>query len=559
MTATPLQTHYVRWHSLRLSLALQHFQRSHPEPDRTILGFLFAHHWLHREVHPDYHPQVAKALDHPRLLNPMASTLFMPTKTRDERDLIVDVLTMLDQYNQPPPDAIPITQHKPSPEDFLNTWQGLGLFRSPYKESVRHIGRKEKVTLNDLGGTHDQERVSLVDSLAGTLANDPPPPWNKIALIPRMTCPQSCRHCLFIWRPSLKNTPDPKPLLRWINQSTTNLLFTGGDLTPDLDLFFHAIATLEHITTFAILLNADLAHSQERADSLFAQATNALHQRPQQAAKAKVVLQISFDEYHQEIIANHRGELKERIPVSHIAHIVMASANHSDCQLALIHKQNSLNFSTRLFETGIFSRLTDELASHGWTITDIHWQTSPRPKEHPANPQQQGGVIREAHVFLHGPKVSTSFFFMSSCIDALGRAELLYPAEYVRETRLLKSWLDNASEIPECDPFDTDPMLWVNGHVTLFGAITLWMGHFFSEGERLFARWHHDPLIRALQRWDRRLLTAHQAFDPHKHQRLLERASSPHHLLQAMLQDSRARLFITQWLHHHDTTTSSTP
>ncbi|MBF0419236.1 MAG: hypothetical protein HQL78_03630 [Magnetococcales bacterium] len=546
MSLTPLQTHYVRWHSLRLSQVLQRFQRSHPEPDRTILGFLFAHHWLKREVHPVYRHQVAKILDHPHLLHPMASTLLLQTENRDDVHFINHILEKLET----------ITHHKPSSRDVLTRWQDLRLFASPYKESVRRIGRQEKAILNDLGGENDQQRVALVDSLAKD--HPPPPPWDKIALIVRMSCPQSCRHCLFIWRPSLKNTPDPEPLLQWINQSTTNLLFTGGDLSPDLDLFYHAIATLEHITTFAILLNADLARSREAAESLFARANHALQQRPARVAKARVVLQISFDEYHQEILANHRGELKERIPVSHIAHILIASARYSDCQVALIHKQHSLNFSTRLFETGIFARLRAELATHAWHIRDIHWQTSPRFKEHPVNPLQNGGVIREAHVLLRGPSDSTSFFFMSSCIDALGRAQLLDPAEYVRETLLLRDWLDWSSPIPECDPFDTDPMVWVNGHVTLFGAITLWMGNFYREGERVFARFRQDPLIRALQQWDRRLLTAHQAFNPHGHQQLVKTASSPHHLLQTMFQDSKARLFVTQWLIRHDTETSST-
>ncbi len=58
------------------------------------------------------------------------------------------------------------------------------------------------------------------------------------------------------------------------------------------------------------------------------------------------MLQISFDEFHQEVVVDRKGELSERIPVTKIANIVEAAPKfHDEIQLCLLHKQGYLNFS----------------------------------------------------------------------------------------------------------------------------------------------------------------------------------------------------------------------
>ncbi|MBF0604871.1 MAG: hypothetical protein HQL07_14405 [Nitrospirae bacterium] len=535
MAMTPSQDlliHYVQWHQRRLVEALRRFRFEHSGQDEMVLAFLFARHWLVREVHPNYRTQVAAVLassGYPA----WASSVLM------DRAFDVSDADWIDQIGHRLADGGRTVR------DIASAWQGLGLFATTTRDAVRHGGRVEKKVMEELGGPQDRRRMALVDALEERDA--PVLSWEKMAFIPRMACPQSCRHCMFIWRPPLKNLPDFKPLFKTINHQTTNLLFTGGDLTKDLDLFYDAIATMDRVETFAILLNGQLARSQEEADLLFARLHHALGQRPSSFAGARVVVQISCDEYHQEILANRHGALAERIPVAHCARLIIAGAGSNQCQVALVHKQNSLNFSTQLFQKGVMGRLLAELKSRNWNVDGIQWHTSPRPKEHPSQPSSRHGVICEAMIALVGPGSSaTMVHFVSSCIEPQGRAETLDRSEYVHEKLVLQEWL--AGHPPRMDPFDWDPMVWRNGHVTVFGAIHLWMGNYFEEGMRVFSRLHKDPLIRALQNFDLALIGAYRAYDPERHRQIMQTAVSPHGVLHAITREAEARLFLTQWL-----------
>jgi len=88
------------------------------------------------------------------------------------------------------------------------------------------------------------------------------------------------------------------------------------------------------------------------------------------------MLQISFDEFHQEVVVSRQGELTERIPVTKIANIVEAAPKYKDeIQLCLLHKQGHLNFSMELFQKGVFARLVNELdlnvsSGHFWGMDE---------------------------------------------------------------------------------------------------------------------------------------------------------------------------------------------
>ncbi len=92
--------------------------------------------------------------------------------------------------------------------------------------------------------------------------------FDKLGLIPAMGCPQTCRHCMFIFCPLMKNTENPEPLYQMVDALTTSVLFTGGDLTRQLHHFYDAIEIMQHVTTFAILLNGDFADSREVTRSI---------------------------------------------------------------------------------------------------------------------------------------------------------------------------------------------------------------------------------------------------------------------------------------------------
>jgi hypothetical protein len=64
---------------------------------------------------------------------------------------------------------------------------------------------------------------------------------------------------------------------------------------------------MQHVTTFAILLNGDFADSREVTKQVLGKMAAAVRRRSVTWAKAKVMLQISFDEFHQEVVVDRQG------------------------------------------------------------------------------------------------------------------------------------------------------------------------------------------------------------------------------------------------------------
>ena len=81
---------------------------------------------------------------------------------------------------------------------------------------------------------------------------------------------------------------------------------------------------MSHVSTCAILLNGDFADMIEITRQVLGKMGAAVRRRSVTGPKEKVMLQISFDEFHQEVVVDRNGELTERIPVTKIANIVEA-------------------------------------------------------------------------------------------------------------------------------------------------------------------------------------------------------------------------------------------
>ncbi|MBF0127332.1 MAG: hypothetical protein HQM02_08995, partial [Magnetococcales bacterium] len=320
--ATPrLLSDYLARGQWRFKEAVNRFNRESPPGPAGVFGGLFAFHWLRREIHPRYREAVLEVSRNPELV--WFTALLQEAGSQEE--FITRFMAHHDL--QHPTDAI-VTQ-----------WNGLGLFQETHAGEVRRIQRQQKNIALETGGPEDRQRMALVDALPARPGGKR---FLKAGFIPRMACPQSCRHCMFVWRPPLRNAPDPDPLLRWINQHGDALLFTGGDLAPELPLFLTAIRTMQQTRSFAILLNGSHADSPENARALFSALHEANRNRPR---PAEVLVQISFDEFHQEIISGADGTLRERIPVSHVANLLQAATEFPAIGLVLLHKQNRLNFS----------------------------------------------------------------------------------------------------------------------------------------------------------------------------------------------------------------------
>ena len=518
----------------------------HAEPLSFPLSYLYVHHWLREHVPDGYRAAVLGPFSSPAraflmdLLDGAADAeAFLrgyitqlraaPGSTLQQRQL----LGLLAAHGN---DAERLTA------EMMSVWRGLGLFTQTAQEAYSALGHQERARYRQALDQEDRERLALVDALP-----DPggEPRFEKLGVIPAMGCPQTCRHCMFIWRPPMRDAPDPGSLLALVNAHTRSVLFTGGDLTRHLDQFLRAIRTMDRVQTFAILLNGDFADDPQRTEQVLGDMSAALRARPKGWPPARVLLQISFDEFHQEVIVERHGRLRERIPVAKIANIVECAPRHPRIQLCLLHKQNALSFSMDVFRRGVFARLAQELGRRGHQVRILTSAPSPRLKRNPLDPGQKGQVLKDAS-FVLARYPDRPILFTSSTIDAYGRATILDPGETVKDRDLLHEVLQGKA--PPGEGFDTDLMFWANGWATLFSAVHICLGDLYQDGgERIFARQRKDPLTAALGRFDLRLLDLYAEVRPDLPARI-EAATSPHHLFHAITEDAAVRLHMTRRL-----------
>lgn len=522
------------------------------QPDADDLAFLlsyvYAFEWLRREVHHGYHADVVA----PFRKGPRAFLMDLLVRSEDATGL---VRAYADHMLREPDESLRERQQvlrllagcdgDPArlTEKVLATWRQLGLLDKTYAEAYRDLAREERERYGGMLGSEDRERLALVDELPDRDAAAPR--FAKLGVIPAMGCPQTCRHCMFIWRPPMRNVPDAGGLYELVADHTDSVLFTGGDLTRHLRHFTRAIREMRPVRTFAILLNGDFADDLPATEAVLQDMADAVRARPRDWPAAQVLLQISFDEFHQEILAGPDGALRERIPVAKIANIVESVPRYRGIQLCLVHKQTALNFSMDVFQKGVFGRLAAELGARGHRVRLIAASPSPRLKRNPQSPTQTGQVVKDASFVLERYP-DRPVLLTSSTIDAYGRAELLDPGEAVDERDLLRQVLGGDTTAAEV--FDTDLMFWFNGWATLFSAVHVCLGNLYEDGaDRVLARHRKDPLTRALRCFDRRLLDYYAEVRDDL-DACIARATSPHHLYHVLTEDPAVRLHMTRRL-----------
>jgi hypothetical protein len=530
--------------------AMRNLLAAEPEADDLsfLLSYVYAFEWLRREVHPRFHAEVVapfrkggrgflmdllvEADDAAGFVGSFLDRMVgLSDEGLRERQ---QVMRLLCSCGNDPERLV---------ERALDAWRRLGLLDQSYSSAYRELARKERERYGGMLGPEDRERLALVDALP-----DPPgpaPAFSKLGVIPAMGCPQTCRHCMFIWRPPMRNVPDPGELYRLVAAHTDSVLFTGGDLTRHLHHFVRAIREMRAVKTFAILLNGDFAGDRATTEAVLRDLAAAVRERPRSWPAARVLLQVSFDEFHQEILADSDGVLRERIPVAKIANIVECAPAHPEIQLCLVHKQTALNFSTDLFQRGVFGRLVEELGRRGQQVQVVAASPSPRLKEHPLEPGRTGRVVKDAS-FVLARHPDRPILLTSSTIDAYGRAALLDPGETVNERALLRRMLEGDDGGDEA--FDTDLMFWLNGWATLFSAVHVCLGNVYEDGaDRVVARHGKDPMTTALRVFDRRLLGYYREVRDDLED-LVDRASGPHHLFHVLTQEPAVRLHLTRRL-----------
>ena len=512
-----------------------------------LMSYVYAWNWLQQNVHSDYQAEVLSTF----AKGPQAFLMEMMLSSNSTAEFIQSYITHWQKYQGQATlqqqQLLQLLEKKGDSfalAEYIETlWNSLHLFDKSFAIAYKDLARQEKNRYADMLGAEDKERLALVDKLPDT---GPLKPFSKLGIIPAMGCPQTCRHCMFIFRPLMNNTDDPGPLYEMINELTTSVLFTGGDLTKHLQHFYNAIAQMKNVTTFAILLNGDFADSREITQQILGKMAAAIRRRSVTWAKAKVMLQISFDEFHQEVVVDRKGGLSERIPVTKVANIVEVAPKFKDeIQLCLLHKQGYLNFSMDLFHKGVFARLVNELGRRGHQLQVLSSAPSSRLKRNPLEPEEPAQLIKDA-TFILTKYPDVHLLLTSSTIDAYGRANMMALHEAVNERDLLKQMLQGKGT--DGETFDKDLMFWFNGWATLFSAVHMCLGNVFEEGMDIIRkRQLKDPLSNALNRFDLRLLDYYRELNDDLDE-IIEKSTSPHHLFHSITEDGVMRLHMTRCL-----------
>ncbi len=512
-----------------------------------LMTYIYAWNWLQQNVFSDYRLEVLAAF----AKGSQAFLMDMLLQSNSTAEFIQSYTNHWKSYQGPAQlqhqQLMQLLNQKGGPQALTeyieSVWNSLHLFDKTFVTAYKDLAKQEKERYADILGPQDKERLTLVDRLPDT---EPLKPFSKLGFVPAMGCPQTCRHCMFIFRPLINNTNDPGQLYQMVDELTTSVLFTGGDLTKQLDHFYNAIESMQHVTTFAILLNGDFADNQEVTRQVLGNMASAIRRRSVTWAKAKVMLQISFDEYHQEVVVDRKGNLTERIPVTKIANIVEAAPKLKDeIQLCLLHKQGFLNFSMELFQKGVFARLVAELGRRGHQLQILSSSPSSRLKRNPLNPDQPAQLIKDA-TFVLSKYPNVPLLLTSTTIDAYGRASMMELHEAVNERDLLKQMLQGKGTGGET--FDKDLMLWFNGWATLFSAVHMCLGNVFEDGlEIIRQRQLKDPLTNALNTFDLRLLDYYAELRDDLDS-IIEKSTSPHHLFHTITEEGEMRLYMTKRL-----------
>ncbi|MCW8901760.1 MAG: hypothetical protein OQK95_13935 [Gammaproteobacteria bacterium] len=517
------------------------------------MSYLYAWFWLRHNVHINYMPQVLETFrgakfaflmdllltDSPeQFIEGYIQHWISSSEALKQRE---ELLSLLESRNN---DA------KQLAKDIFSIWQSFGLFTKDYMVQFKEVSRDERDRYQGMLGKEDLERLALVDALPEPFTeagfNAESQRYSKLGIIPAMGCPQTCRHCMFTWRPPRGKNENPQQVFDFVDQYTDSVLFTGGDLTRQLDYFYVAIRTMRHIKNFALLLNGDFADTPKATNEVMGKMAEAIKSRPKKWPKAMVLLQISFDEFHQEVYVDKHGLLAERIPVAKIANIVERYPKYSgQIQLALLHKQTSLNFSHDVLNKGVVARLAAELVTRGYQMQVVDMKPSPRLKVNPKSPQQTEKVLKDV-TFVLDKHTAAPILLTSSTIDGYGRAALLDEWETVKEKDLLQEVITQGP--PPGESFDIDMMLWFNGWVTLFNAVHICLGDHYKEGmETIMARQRKDPLTHALNKMDRNILK-YYAEIKNDLDKQIKAATGPHHLFHALTEEPEVRLYLTRRL-----------
>jgi len=254
-------------------------EREHAAELSFPMSYVYAWFWLRHNVHPNYMAQVLES--------------FRSAKFSFLMDLLLEesVEKFVEGYIQHWLSSAEMLKQKVElqsllearnnnsqqlSQDMLSIWQSFSLFNENYMVQFKQVSREERDRYEGMLGEEDLQRLALVDALPEPHFDAAKARYSKLGIIPAMGCPQTCRHCMFTWRPPRGKNEEPQQVFDIVNKHTDSVLFTGGDLTKQLDYFYTAIRTMSKIKNFALLLNGDFANTAKETNEIMGKMAEAI-------------------------------------------------------------------------------------------------------------------------------------------------------------------------------------------------------------------------------------------------------------------------------------------
>ena len=187
------------------------------------MSYLYAWHWLRHNVHINYMPQVLQTFRGAKF-GFLMDLLLSDTAQQFIEGYIKHWQTSTDTLKQGDELRSLLSARNNNAEqladEMLSIWQSLGLFTQEYMDQFKQVSRDERERYQGMLGKQDLERLALVDALPEKNYDFSASPqrYSKLGIIPAMGCPQTCRHCMFTWRPPRGKNENPQDVFDFVDQ-----------------------------------------------------------------------------------------------------------------------------------------------------------------------------------------------------------------------------------------------------------------------------------------------------------------------------------------------------
>ena len=413
--------------------------------------------------------------------------------------------------------------------------------------------KRSHAALAGMDGALERKRRRLVADFAGsvTLLNKLPFRDDKKGVYaPGFKCDIACRHCLLVDRGLTRHVSREERFAKLqelldrydrekkvIVQLDGEIIGTPGEVEILLYVLRHSTKPVSFVT------NVSWASTPQAARGLCSKLLAEVSKNPYLATVSHpIYIQLSFDDFHQEIVADEQGRLRRQVDIENIANAIQI----------IVEEYQQLRCALISLRTAGLAMLTDELGAaldrRGYILTPLFHRLDPITGSPIAKVQMRfhDGVTREdtekEYYILKnkttGKKVTNfSFAVVKSFMFRTGWAELLEDFEYIHACARTENFLFNA------------PCTAMDGNVVISSMfLRVWsIGNIYDESlDEIIARAKSDPLVWMLAGQRRELIEFAREVEPELTEGLEAAGYSYDEMAVRIFHEPALRLYITQ-------------